>query len=171
MYFSDKSLELANSLVLHAASRGLSITSAESCTGGLIGAAITEVPGASDVFKAGFITYANSAKAAILGVPVPLLDEAGAVSEAVARAMAEGALMAANADLAVSATGIAGPVGGTEDKPVGLVHIAAARTGCNTLHVRRVFKGDRQSVREQTVETALALLLEQAETPPVKKQT
>ena len=170
MYFSDKSLELANALIMHAASRGLRISCAESCTGGLIGGAITEVPGASDVFEGGFITYANSAKSAILGVPIQLMDDVGAVSEAVARAMAEGALMAANADLAVCTTGIAGPGGGTDDKPVGLVHIAAAATGRGTLHIRRVFKGDRQSVREQTVETALALLLEQAETPPVKNQ-
>lgn len=168
MYFSKVTLEIAEALVHAAWAKGLIVATAESCTGGLISAAITEVPGASDVFRRGFVTYANEAKVELLGVPEALLARFGAVSEEVARAMAEGALAAADADIAVSATGIAGPGGGTETKPVGLVHMAASRRGGTTLHERAVFPGDRQTVRAQAVETALALLRQQAETAPAR---
>ncbi|MDX1483116.1 MAG: CinA family protein [Alphaproteobacteria bacterium] len=166
MYFSDTSLDLARRVVEAATAKGLMVATAESCTGGLIAACLTEVPGASHVFMRGFVTYANEAKAELLGVPEDALAQFGAVSEEVARAMAEGAAARAGADLAVSATGIAGPGGATESKPVGLVHMAAARAGGETLHRKAVFAGDRQAVRAQAVEAALALLLEQAETAP-----
>ena len=168
MYFSRLSLELAHAIVEAAQDKGLTLSTAESCTGGLIAACLTEVPGASTVFMRGFITYANVAKTDQLGVPEDMLAEMGATSEEVARAMAEGALERARADIAVSATGIAGPGGGTPTKPVGLVHMAAARRGGDTLHRADQFAGDRQAVRGQAVDAALALLLRQAETAPAR---
>jgi nicotinamide-nucleotide amidase len=105
----------------------LKVTTAESCTGGLIAASLTEIAGSSDVFERGFVTYSNQSKTELLGVPADLITQSGAVSEAVARAMAEGALAHARADIAVAVTGIAGPGGGTADKPVGLVFIGAAK--------------------------------------------
>lgn len=158
-YFSGHALALARRLVTTAENAGLAITTAESCTGGLIAACLTEVPGASRIFARGFVTYANEAKSELLGVPEDLFFSVGAVSEEVARAMAEGALRAARADLAVAATGIAGPGGGTASKPVGLVHMAAARRGGQTLHLREVFPGDRTAIRAGAVEATLALLL------------
>lgn len=140
--------------------RGLMIATAESCTGGLVAAALTAIPGSSAVIERGFVTYSNEAKAEMLGVPMALIDSHGAVSEAVARAMAEGALARSRADLAVSITGIAGPDGGSADKPVGLVHFAAARHDGTTLARHHVFGGDRDAVRAQAVSTALALLQE-----------
>ena len=135
------------------------IATAESCTGGLIAALLTEIPGASDVLERGFVTYSNEAKIELLGVPADLIAAHGAVSEPVARAMAEGALRASKADIAVSVTGVAGPGGGSEAKPVGLVHLAAARKGEATLH-RECRFGDigRDLVRLKSVEVALALL-------------
>ncbi len=161
-YFSDRALALAREVVTTAENAGVTIATAESCTGGLIAACLTEVPGASHVFTRGLVTYANEAKHELLGVPDDLFFSVGAVSEEVARAMAEGALGAAKADIAVAVTGIAGPGGGTEAKPVGLVHMAAARTGATTLHRREVFKGDRAAVRAGAVEAALVLLLRRA---------
>ncbi|HEX4160752.1 MAG TPA: CinA family protein [Rhizomicrobium sp.] len=138
----------------------LRIATAESCTGGLIGALLTEIPGSSDVFERGFITYSNAAKTGMLGVPNELIGEWGAVSEPIARRMAEGALEHSSAQIAVAVTGIAGPGGGTAEKPVGLVHIAAARKGAGTLHEKHLF-GDigRSPIRMATVEAALKLLL------------
>ena len=169
MYFSKNALELADAIVAAARDKRLTLTTAESCTGGLIAACLTEVAGASAVFLRGFVTYANVAKTDLLGVPEDLIADNGAVSEEVARAMAEGALERAGADIAVSATGIAGPGGGTPTKPVGLVHMAAARRGFETLHRADRFAGDRQAVRGQAVETALALLKQQAETAPARE--
>ena len=169
MYFSKNAIELTEALIEVASNKELTIATAESCTGGLIAACLTEVSGASQVFKRGFVTYANEAKTDLLGVPDCLFSQLGAVSEEVARAMAEGALDRAKADLAVSATGIAGPGGATDSKPVGLVHMAAARKGAPTLHRKEVFSGNRQEVRAQAVETALALLLQQAETAPAAR--
>jgi nicotinamide-nucleotide amidase len=139
--------------------RGLRLATAESCTGGLIAALLTEIPGASDVVERGFVTYSNAAKQESLGVPTALLEAHGAISEAVARAMAEGALAHSRADVAVAVTGLAGPGGGSEAKPVGLVHLAAARAGGPTLH-RECRFGDigRNLVRVKSVEVALALL-------------
>ncbi|KAF0118616.1 MAG: cinA [Rhodospirillaceae bacterium] len=138
---------------------GVRVATAESCTGGLIGAVLTEIPGASAVIDRGFITYSNDAKIALLDVPVDLLDTCGAVSEPVARAMAEGVLVRCPAvHLAIGVTGIAGPDGGSPTRPVGLVHIAVARRGGSTLHQKAVFPGERTAVRLATVAAALALL-------------
>jgi nicotinamide-nucleotide amidase len=137
----------------------LKVTTAESCTGGLIAGAITAVAGASDIFDQGFVTYANSAKAAMIGVDAGLIRDHGAVSAEVGRAMAEGALQTAAADVAVAVTGIAGPGGGMPGKPVGLVFIGLASRKAPT-HVKRYEFGDigREGVRLATVREALKLL-------------
>lgn len=137
---------------------GLTLATAESCTGGLIAAALTAIPGSSSSIEGGFVTYSNAMKTAQLGVPEGVLAAVGAVSEAVARLMAEGALARSGADVAVSCTGIAGPGGATPGKPVGLVHLAAARLGRPTLHMEQVFAGDRSAVRAATVDAALELV-------------
>ncbi len=154
---------LAHEILRLGLATGLRVATAESCTGGMIAAALTDVAGSSAVFERGFVTYSNAAKAELLGVPEASLAEHGAVSEQTARAMAEGALAHSRADVAVAVTGIAGPDGGSPDKPVGLVHFAAARTGRKTRHLARVFPGDRAAVRAATRETALALLAEMME--------
>ena len=138
--------------------RGLHISAAESCTGGLLQSRIVNVPGSSAVFDEGYVTYANRAKQKLLGVPEEILTRFGAVSAECARAMAEGCAAASGADIALSVTGIAGPDGGTEEKPVGLVYIGC-RFGGKTAVERRVFSGDRRAVREQAAETALKLAL------------
>ena len=140
--------------------RGWRLAAAESCTGGLIAAACTSVAGSSDWFERGFVTYSNAAKAESLGVDPALIAAHGAVSEPVARAMAEGALAHSRADLAVAVTGIAGPGGGSADKPVGTVWLALARHGAATLAERLQLPGDRTAVRERTVERALDGLIE-----------
>lgn len=143
---------------------GLTVATAESCTGGLIAAALTDIPGSSDVVERGFVTYSNAAKSQLLGVPPEVIARHGAVSEPVARAMAEGALAASPADLAVAVTGIAGPGGGTPTKPEGLVHFACARRGRPTVHARIEFGAiGRARVRARSVDQALAMLLEAAE--------
>ncbi len=134
------------------------LATAESCTGGLIAATLTEVAGSSDVVDRGFVTYSNDAKRDLLGVSEALLAGHGAVSEPVARAMAEGALARSEAHIAVSVTGVAGPGGGSAEKPVGLVHLAAARRGGETRHERHVFAGDRAAVRHQSVAAAFVLI-------------
>jgi nicotinamide-nucleotide amidase len=141
--------------------RELKLATAESCTGGLIAAILTEVPGSSDVFERGFVTYSNEAKAEMLGVPAALIKEHGAVSEEVARAMAEGALRNSRTDIAVSVTGVAGPGGGSAEKPVGLVHLAAARRGREPIHREKRF-GDlgRRGVRFASVVEAFAMMRE-----------
>ena len=123
--FDDALIREAASLLDACRARALKLATAESCTGGLIAALLTEIPGSSDVVERGFVTYSNAAKTEQLGVPADLIATHGAVSEPVARAMAEGALSHSHADLAVSVTGVAGPGGGTATKPVGLVHLAA----------------------------------------------
>ncbi len=148
----------ATALLAACRARGLTVATAESCTGGLIAAALTAIAGSSDVVDRGFVTYSNAAKTAMLGVPEALIAEVGAVSEAVARAMVLGALAASPADLAVAVTGIAGPGGGSADKPVGLVWFGAARRGGAAMTERRVFPGDRDAVRRATVLHAFALL-------------
>ncbi len=139
--------------------RGLKISTAESCTGGLVAALLTEIAGSSAVVERGFVTYSNKAKTELIGVPADLIATHGAVSEPVARAMAEGALARSHADVAVGITGIAGPGGGTATKPVGLVHLGLARKGSATVHLERRY-GDlgRENVRRQAVEDALSLL-------------
>lgn len=136
---------------------GLTVTTAESCTGGLVAARLVDVPGVSEVFKQGFITYSNKAKRKLLNVKKTTLKELGAVSEKTAREMAKGAILASGADAAVATTGIAGPDGGSEEKPVGLVYIAVSVRG--QLYVEKhQFDGDRTEVRESTVQAALLLL-------------
>jgi nicotinamide-nucleotide amidase len=139
--------------------RGVLIVTAESCTGGLVAATLTAVPGSSDVVERGFVTYSNTAKSEMLGVPVWLIERHGAVSEDVARAMVGGALTHSRATIAVAVTGIAGPDGGTADKPVGLVHFAAARRDDAVRHERVLF-GDlgRGEIRRESVKRALDLL-------------
>jgi nicotinamide-nucleotide amidase len=159
--FSAAVLNFASTLLDQARAAGLRIVTAESCTGGLIAGALTEIAGSSDVVDRGFVTYSNRAKTELLGVAPDLIGEYGAVSEEVARAMAEGALRHSAAQLAVSCTGIAGPGGATVSKPIGLVHLAAARQGQTTLHLECHF-GDigRATVRMRSVEEALKLLLQ-----------
>ena len=138
--------------------KGLTVATAESCTGGLIAGALTAVAGSSAVVYGGFITYANEAKISQIGVPYALLKQHGAVSEQVAIAMAEGALGTAGTHIAIAVTGVAGPDGGTADKPVGLVHFALASDE-ETKHVKKVFpKLDRDGVRHATVVQALKML-------------
>ncbi|MEM8812910.1 MAG: CinA family protein [Pseudomonadota bacterium] len=140
---------------------GLTVATAESCTGGLIAGALTDIAGSSAVVDRGFVTYSNEAKSEMLGVPENLIAEHGAVSEPVARKMAEGALEKAGVDRTVAVTGIAGPGGGSKQKPVGLVHFAVAILGEETRHEEIVFpEANRDSVRKQTVAHALRLLLE-----------
>jgi nicotinamide-nucleotide amidase len=156
---SEPILAAAGALLDELKARGMMLATAESCTGGLIAAALTAVPGSSAAFERGFVTYSNDAKMELIGMPATLIAAHGAVSAEVARAMAEGALGASRADLAVSVTGVAGPDGGSAEKPVGLVHIGAARRGAATLHEEHRF-GDigRGSVREASVAAALALV-------------
>jgi len=145
----------------HCRKRGFTLATAESCTGGLVAAAITDIPGSSDVFDRGFVTYSNEAKKKLLGVSDDLLSQYGAVSKETAKAMALGALNAAQTSIAVSITGIAGPGGGSAEKPVGLVHIAcASREG--VFHTRECRFGNlgRDEVRRRSVIAALALVEE-----------
>jgi len=157
--FSSDLLTRAEMLLAQARAKGLKIATAESCTGGLVAGLLTEIPGSSDVVERGFVTYSNQAKEEMLGVPAAMLRQHGAVSEPVARAMAEGAIRNSTAQLSVAITGVAGPGGGSDDKPVGLVHIAAARAGEATLH-RECRFGDigRDAVRLASVATALEML-------------
>ena len=151
--------EQASRLLDLCRSKGILIATAESCTGGLVAGALTEVPGSSDVVERGFVTYSNAAKSQMLGVPEDLIARHGAVSEAVARAMAEGALRHSGASLAVAVTGIAGPGGGSAFKPVGLVHFAASANWGASLHSEQRF-GDlgRFEIRQCAVAQALTML-------------
>jgi PncC family amidohydrolase len=142
--------------------RGLTLGTAESCTGGLVAHRITDVSGSSNYFLGGFVTYANEAKEALLGVRHGTLLAHGAVSEEVALEMASGARRRLGADLAISTTGIAGPTGGTPDKPVGLVYVALSAPGVE-LCQRYVWQGDRSANKEQSAEAALQLLLSHLE--------
>jgi nicotinamide-nucleotide amidase len=160
----DRELGAAAKRVLDVCrARGLMIATAESCTGGLVAAALTEIAGSSDVVDSGFVTYSNAAKEAMLGVPAATLKRYGAVSAETATAMAAGALKHSDADLSVAITGIAGPGGGSKQKPVGLVHFAAASREGKRLRRRLLFgKIGRRRVRERSVAQALALLEELA---------
>ncbi|GBQ27973.1 CinA family protein [Acidiphilium acidophilum] len=149
----------AKALVALATARGLRIATAESCTGGMIAAAITDIAGSSAIFGYGFVTYANEAKTSMLGVDPDVIAAEGAVSEAVARAMAAGALQNSGADLAVAVTGIAGPDGGSALKPVGTVWFGLAKRGAVGIAERVVFPGDRAAIRAATVDHALRLLM------------
>ncbi len=154
--------EQASALLQFCRKAGVTVATAESCTGGLIAGCLTEIVGSSDVVDRGFITYSNEAKNAMLDVPMRLIECHGAVSEPVARAMAEGALAHSFAVLSVAVTGVAGPGGGTVGKPVGLVHLACAKRGGETRH-RAERYGDlgRSGIREATIRTAMEMLMEQ----------
>jgi nicotinamide-nucleotide amidase len=152
---------LARLLLEECRDQRLRIVTAESCTGGLVSGALCTIPGASDVLERGFVTYSNRAKQEVLGVPGDLLADHGAVSEPVARMMAEGALEHSNAHLAVAITGVAGPGGGTPMKPVGTVHFATARSNHGIRHVVERFDGpDRIDVQIASVIMALTMLRE-----------
>ena len=137
---------------------GLTMTTAESCTGGLVAGCLTEIAGSSDVFECGLVTYSNTAKTGLLDVPAALIEKYGAVSAEVAEAMARGALVHTRADAAVAVTGVAGPGGGTAEKPVGLVHFGAVRRGGAARQRREVFAGDRTAVRLSSITAALDML-------------
>ena len=152
-------LEKASALAAQCIAKQLIIATAESCTGGLLSALLTELPGSSAWFTHGFITYANEAKIVMLSIDSTLLEQHGAVSEPVARAMASGAKAAAKSTIAISITGIAGPSGGSAEKPVGLVHMALANRDGSVIHQSHHFTGDRSAVRLQAVAAALAMLV------------
>ncbi len=156
---TDEITERASRVLDACRAAGLMVATAESCTGGLVAGALTEIAGSSDVVDRGFVTYSNAAKQQMLGVPEAILAAHGAVSEETARAMARGALAASQAQLSVAVTGIAGPGGATETKPVGLVHFAAAKKGGMVLHREERF-GDigRAEVRRRSVLVALEML-------------
>lgn len=158
--FPDDIAALAQQVITKAAARGLMVATAESCTGGLVAGALTAVAGSSAVVDLGFVTYSNEAKSDLVAVPADLIATHGAVSEPVARAMAQGAVARSRAQVSVAVTGIAGPGGGSEDKPVGLVHFAAAGAA-GVIHVEHRF-GDigREAVRLASVRVALDLLLD-----------
>jgi nicotinamide-nucleotide amidase len=159
--FTADQLKAAEALLDSCRKAGLKLATAESCTGGLVAGLLTSIAGSSDVIERGFVVYSNKAKEELLDVPAAVIKAKGAVSEEAARALAEGALGRSDADLAVAITGVAGPGGGSREKPVGLVHIAAARKGRPTAHQRHLFKGDRAAVRSQSVDAALALISRQ----------
>lgn len=151
-------LDEAASLLMACRARKIMLATAESCTGGLIAATLTAIAGSSDVVERGFVTYSNEAKQELLGVPPELIVAHGAVSEPVARAMAEGALARSRAGIAISVTGVAGPGGGTAAKPVGLVWFGLTQRGRTTSSESHVFSGDRTMIRAATVAQAFALI-------------
>lgn len=164
MHLLDSSISKAEQIVSLASQRGWMIATAESCTAGMIVAALTEVAGSSSVVDRGFVTYSNEAKMEMLSVPEDVLIEHGAVSEPTAKAMARGALANSQAGISVSVTGIAGPGGGSDEKPVGLVHFGLATT-TDLVHDVQIFKNhNRQQVRALTVDHALSMLIKRLQT-------
>jgi len=161
-----KLIDIATQVLETCRNHGLKLVTAESCTGGLIAATLTEIPGSSDVLDRGFVTYSNQAKSDMLGVTPQLIQQNGAVSELVARHMAQGALSHSGCDVAIAVTGIAGPDGGSADKPVGTVHIAVAQSSGDTWHEKCNF-GDvsRNIIRQKTVLRSLALTKEMVSIP------
>jgi nicotinamide-nucleotide amidase len=156
--YGEGDADLAAIVLEEARNRRLHIGTAESCTGGLVGERLTEIPGSSDVYTGGVVCYDNSLKISLLDVPPELIDAEGAVSEAVVRAMAQGAIARLGVDLAVAVTGIAGPGGGTEAKPVGTVYLAVAR-GTESIVRRSLFLGTRHDIRHRAAQAALAMLV------------
>jgi nicotinamide-nucleotide amidase len=148
----------AESLLNACRARGMRLATAESCTGGLIIATLTAIAASSDVVDRGFVTYSNEAKHEVLGVPIELIVRVGAISDEVAQAMAEGALSRSRADLAVSVTGVAGPGGGSADKPVGLICFGLARRGRPVTGDRQIFPGDRTAIRAAAVAHAFVMI-------------
>ena len=157
--FPSELTKLTAELIAKCREGKIKIATAESCTSGLIAGCLTSVSGSSDVFERGFNTYSNEAKNEMLGVPMEEIVAHGAVSEPVAKAMCEGALNNAPVQLTVAVAGVAGPGGGTPDKPVGTVQIASACEGKTTLNERFLFQGDRDAVRLATVEAAIKMML------------
>jgi nicotinamide-nucleotide amidase len=151
-------IDAASALLEACREAGMTIATAESCTGGLVAGCLTEIAGSSDVFERGFVTYSNEAKSELLGVPAAMIARHGAVSEEVAKAMAIGALARSRALMTVAITGVAGPGGGSREKPVGLVHFASAITGGTTVHERHEFEGNRSDIRREAVRTAIRML-------------
>jgi nicotinamide-nucleotide amidase len=160
--FDPEILNLAEAVLVACRSRGWHVATAESCTGGLVAAALTAIAGSSDVVERGFVTYSNEAKIELIGVPAETIAGHGAVSAQTAAAMARGAVACAGVDLAVSITGIAGPGGGTPQKPVGLVYLGVARKDGTARVERRIFPGDRTEIRQAALVLALELLQEEA---------
>lgn len=156
--FSEDLRRLATDTLEHCRSAGLRVATAESCTGGLVAACLTEIAGSSAVIERGFVTYANAAKIDLLGVSPATLERHGAVSAETAAEMLEGALARSPADLVVALTGIAGPGGGSAEKPVGLVFIGVQKRGRPPCIERHVYPGDRAAVREASLKRALQLL-------------
>jgi nicotinamide-nucleotide amidase len=154
----DTTLIEAESLLAACRAKGIMLATAESCTGGLIAAALTAIAGSSDVVDRGFVTYSNEAKNQMIGVPMPLIEAHGAVSEEVAAAMADGALARSRAAIAVSVTGVAGPGGGSAVKPVGLVCFGLASTGSPAITETQTFPGDRTAIRAATVAHAFKMI-------------
>ena len=155
---SDETLQDAESLLAACRTKKIKLATAESCTGGLIAAALTAIAGSSDVVDRGFVTYSNESKGEMIGVPMSLIENHGAVSEEVARAMAEGTLARSRAAIVVSVTGVAGPGGGSAEKPVGLVCFGLACTGRPVHSERQVFPGDRSAIRAATVAHAFSMI-------------
>jgi len=162
--FSENITNQTHTLIKALKERHMKLSAAESCTGGLLCAAITEIPGSSNVFDRGYVTYSNDAKIELLTVPTFYITDFGAVSYQTAIAMAEGALLMSKANISISITGVAGPEGGTEDKPVGTVFLACALDGKETKFEQHMFSGSRRSVRLKTVEAAMNMLLRRLET-------
>ncbi len=151
-------LQSATETIEACKSAGLMVATVESCTGGLVAGALTSVSGSSDVLDRGFVTYSNEAKNELVGVPMALFEVHGAVSAEVAEAMARGGVDQSNAQIAVAITGIAGPGGGTEAKPVGLVHFGCYRVGGPVALHHKIYQGDRDAVREASLLQALAMI-------------
>jgi nicotinamide-nucleotide amidase len=151
--------------------QNLLIAVAESCTGGLIAGCLTEVTGSSRVFDCGFVTYSNEAKNSVLQVPLKIIDEYGAVSKEVSCAMAEGALQKSRADIAIACTGVAGPSGGTDAKPIGLVHIACLLKNNGLSHKHYNFGGNRNTIRTSTVAAALQLIIDKLKSRDIRNHT
>ncbi|MCH9765718.1 MAG: CinA family protein [Alphaproteobacteria bacterium] len=161
MYVPADAIELANEVLEIADQNNYTLAAAESCTSGMISATLTEIPGASKSFDRGFVTYSNLAKTEMLDVPAEMIVQCGAVSEEVARAMAEGALDNSDADFVVAVTGIAGPAGGSKGKPVGLVHFAVSSKHYPQVHESKIFATmSREGVRAATCEHAMIMLIE-----------
>jgi len=159
--FTQDLTDLASYLISNCRKKDIKVATAESCTGGLIAACITSIPGSSEVFERGFNTYSNDAKHELLNVPHSMILAEGAVSKDVAIAMCEGALRNSPVELTVSVTGIAGPDGGAFDKPIGTVHMASAHIDKKTIHKRFIFKGDRDDVRIASIKNAIQLMIAQ----------
>jgi nicotinamide-nucleotide amidase len=160
--FDPETLTLAEAVLAACRTRSCRIATAESCTGGLVVAALTAIADSSDVVECGFVTYSNKAKIELLGVPPEIIAEHGAISAQTAAAMARGAVAHSGVDLAVSITGLAGPGGGTPQKPVGLVYLGVARKDGAARVEHRVFSGSRAEIREEAMRLSLELLLEAA---------